>query len=280
VGDNPMMTAMPTAAFTSYRHEYLAPLRYPETTLILNPYPKTECKTYANPHASFKRVCFALFWVVNSTSSYNMLRYDYKVQNMEELERKKQAEEEEKKAWTILPDSVDASSRRRLQAIDTSDQAKRSTDIKKDQQSWYNTNEDAEGNDQGVKSLRTFKRSSYKKGTRATPPPRPKLASNIGIPTPAFPYPIGYFEKVGSGNGRKSLTQKMSPLFSNLLNVESFLLKKLNINGFVTGDSIVVMVVNAGEIDLFANFACSCHTHNISMRNTLVFTGNHHSFFF
>ena len=265
------MNAIPTAAFTSYRHEYLAPLRYPETTLILNPYPKTECKTYANPHASFKRVCFALFWVVNSTSSYNMLRYDYKVQNMEELERKKQEEEEEKKAWTILPDSVSVSSRRLLQAID----------IKKDQQSWYNTNEDAEGNDQGVKSLRSYKKSSYKKGTKAmrTPPPKPKLASNIGLPTPAFPYPIGYFEKVGSGNGRKSLTQKMSPLFSNLLNVESFLLKKLNINGFVTGDSVVVMVVNAGEIDLFANFACSCHKHNISMRNTLVFTGNHHLFF-
>ena len=263
------MRALPSATFTSYRHEYLAPLRYPETTLILNPYPKTQCKSYANPHASFKRVCFGLVWVANATSSYNMLRYDYKVQNIEETIRKAKEEEEEKNAWTILPDSLTGIARR-LEAEDTTEVNTGMIGVQP--QSWYNTNEDAEGNEQSISS-KSLKRAPHihKKGSKTTPPPR---ARNIGIPIPDTPYPIGFFEKVGSINGRRSLSQKMAPLFANLLTVENMLLKKLNMKGFVNGDSIVVMVVNAGEIDLFTNFICSCHRHNISTKNTLVFTGS------
>ena len=52
------------------------------------------------------------------------------------------------------------------------------------------------------------------------------------------------------------------------------LIRKLNMRGYVKGDSIVVMVVNAGEVDLFMNWACSCHHNNISISNALVFTGS------
>lgn len=40
------------------------------------------------------------------------------------------------------------------------------------------------------------------------------------------------------------------------------------------GGDVVVMVVNAGEMDLFMNFACSCRLHNISLNNVLVFAAS------
>ena len=44
--------------------------------------------------------------------------------------------------------------------------------------------------------------------------------------------------------------------------------------GYVKGDSIVVMVVNAGEVDLYMNWVCSCQYNNISISNTLVLAGS------
>ena len=44
--------------------------------------------------------------------------------------------------------------------------------------------------------------------------------------------------------------------------------------GLHPGDNVVVMVTNAGEMDLLLNFVCSCKHHNISMNNVLVFTGS------
>lgn len=40
------------------------------------------------------------------------------------------------------------------------------------------------------------------------------------------------------------------------------------------GSDLTVMVVNEGEIDLYLNFACSCHVHDISMNNVIVFAGS------
>lgn len=47
----------------------------------------------------------------------------------------------------------------------------------------------------------------------------------------------------------------MLKLLQNLPDLESILLNKLAQRGLVRGSSVVVMVVNSGEIDLFANFA-------------------------
>ena len=51
----------------------------------------------------------------------------------------------------------------------------------------------------------------------------------------------------------------------------SDLLSERNIEA---GSDLTVMVVNEGEIDLYLNFACSCHVHDISMNNVIVFAGS------
>jgi hypothetical protein len=84
----------------------------------------------------------------------------------------------------------------------------------------------------------------------------------------------GFFSNVASDVGRKKLSDKMLKLLPNLSSLEHYLLNLLRARGLEAGADIVVMVVNAGEMDLLANFACSCNAHNISMRNVMVFSGS------
>ena len=84
----------------------------------------------------------------------------------------------------------------------------------------------------------------------------------------------GFFNNVAVENGRKKLADKMLKLLPNLLSLKQYILYRLLERELTIGSDIVVMVVNAGEIDLLANFACSCKHHNISMRNMMVFAGS------
>lgn len=84
----------------------------------------------------------------------------------------------------------------------------------------------------------------------------------------------GFFNNVANDQGRKKLADKMGKLLLNLDSLESYVINRLLARGLQPGSDVVVMVVNAGEMDLLANFACSCQAHNISMRNMMVFSGS------
>ena len=84
----------------------------------------------------------------------------------------------------------------------------------------------------------------------------------------------GFFNNVANENGRQKLADKMNKLLPNLDSLEHYVISRLLERDLRPGADVVVMVVNAGEMDLFANFACSCRAHNISMRNVMVFAGS------
>ena len=70
------------------------------------------------------------------------------------------------------------------------------------------------------------------------------------------------------------MRQKIGPLFENLDEIETLMRGKFSEKNVAVGGDVVVMVVNDGELDLFLNFACSCHDHNIPMNNMIVFAGS------
>lgn len=102
------------------------------------------------------------------------------------------------------------------------------------------------------------------------PDNEPKLAA----PDSAILNITGFFNNVANDNGRKKLAQKMVKLLPNLHSLEHYIMSRLHERNLKPGSDVVVMVVNAGEMDLLANFACSCRAHNISMRNVMVFSGS------
>lgn len=87
-------------------------------------------------------------------------------------------------------------------------------------------------------------------------------------------FPNGFFTKTGNARGRKRLREKIGPLFANLEEIENELREMFAKKNVHPGSDVVVMVVNDGEMDLFLNFACSCHAHNISLNNMIVFAGS------
>lgn len=103
--------------------------------------------------------------------------------------------------------------------------------------------------------------------------------------------PGGFFKVPGHHNGRARLVKKMGPFVEHILQIEDYVWSKLVERGLASGDKdatdasgrrarnrgdLVVMVVNEGEMDLLANFACSCERFGVSMKNMLVFTPNSH----
>ena len=63
----------------------------------------------------------------------------------------------------------------------------------------------------------------------------------------------GFFSNVANDNGRRKLGKNMVKLLGELPSLEEYLLGKLYARSLFPGADIVVMVANAGEIDLFAN---------------------------
>jgi hypothetical protein len=89
--------------------------------------------------------------------------------------------------------------------------------------------------------------------------------------------PVGLFRKVPKDRGHKRTQEKLGPFvrhFGGANGIEQQLRDLLNNRGFRPGDDIVAMAINEGEVDLFLNFACSCHLHNITLSNVLVFAGS------
>eukprot|EP00607_Mallomonas_marina_P001457 CAMPEP_0182426178 /NCGR_PEP_ID=MMETSP1167-20130531/12661_1 /TAXON_ID=2988 /ORGANISM="Mallomonas Sp, Strain CCMP3275" /LENGTH=407 /DNA_ID=CAMNT_0024607427 /DNA_START=372 /DNA_END=1592 /DNA_ORIENTATION=+ len=87
-------------------------------------------------------------------------------------------------------------------------------------------------------------------------------------------FPTGFFRRVGNKKGRDRIAVKMGPLFVQLTDVEELIREKMKQQGIKKEDNVVVMVVNAGEIDLFMNFACSLKAHNMTLHNVIMFTGS------
>ena len=89
--------------------------------------------------------------------------------------------------------------------------------------------------------------------------------------------PIGLFRKVPKERGHLRTVQKLGPFvrhFDGPNGINTQLKEMLDMRGFKAGSDVVVMVINEGEIDLFLNFVCSCHLHNITTSNVLVFAGS------
>ncbi len=89
--------------------------------------------------------------------------------------------------------------------------------------------------------------------------------------------PTGFFRKPPLQKGRDRLQEKLHPFlqeFDGPEGISQLLDRLLIVNEIETGDDLVVMVLNEGELDLYLNFACSAMFHNISLKNVLVFTGN------
>lgn len=89
--------------------------------------------------------------------------------------------------------------------------------------------------------------------------------------------PIGLFRKVPKERGHLRTVQKLGPFvrhFDGPNGINTQLKEMLEGRGFKAGSDVVAMVINEGEIDLFLNFVCSCHLHNITTSNILVFAGS------
>jgi hypothetical protein len=99
----------------------------------------------------------------------------------------------------------------------------------------------------------------------------PVLLSPLSPPTLQF---SGFFSKPGNLKGRKRFAEKLKPLLASLEEVEKEMDELLLERGIRRGDDVVVMVLNEGEMDLFMNFVCSCHLHNISLEKIIVFSAS------
>lgn len=84
----------------------------------------------------------------------------------------------------------------------------------------------------------------------------------------------GFFDNVANEKGRGLLQKKMEPLLENLAGLEEYVLSTLRRHNLRPGDNVVVMVVNAGEMDIFANFICSCVKYQIPLHQMVVFAGS------
>eukprot|EP01035_Chromulina_nebulosa_P026050 gene26050-34049_t len=84
----------------------------------------------------------------------------------------------------------------------------------------------------------------------------------------------GFFRQPPLDSGRERIYEKAQPFFEYFDEINEQLSDKLSLNDIKSGDDLIVMVVNEGEIDLYLNFACSCQQHDISLDNLLVFSGS------
>ena len=82
----------------------------------------------------------------------------------------------------------------------------------------------------------------------------------------------------GNEAGRDRLADKLAPLLASVTEIESMMSDLLQHMHLLphTGEDVVVMVVNDGELDLFFNFACSLRTYGLShlMKHVMVFAGS------
>lgn len=83
----------------------------------------------------------------------------------------------------------------------------------------------------------------------------------------------GFFDNVANDRGRKFLKEKLGGLVTGLDDLEKYVLDTLSEYGLKPGDDVVLMVSNAGEMDIFANFMCSLERHQLSekIRQKIVF---------
>lgn len=84
----------------------------------------------------------------------------------------------------------------------------------------------------------------------------------------------GFFDKVSNSRGRNLFASKYLKLVSSLSNLESEISEKLARHNITKGDKLVIMVLNAGELDLFINFLCSCYFNRIPTNKIIVFVGS------
>jgi hypothetical protein len=86
----------------------------------------------------------------------------------------------------------------------------------------------------------------------------------------------GFFTKVTISRSRTKTAAKFRPFVENFDSLDTYVKERLSSRKFHDRGvkDLVVMVVNAGELDLFMNLACSAHKHGISLENFVVFAGS------
>ena len=84
----------------------------------------------------------------------------------------------------------------------------------------------------------------------------------------------GFFDHVANQNGRNLFRSKLFPMLSHFHQLKTYLSDTLRAHGLFPGSALIVMVVNAGEIDILANFLCSCEANALTWvrKNVVIFT--------
>ena len=85
----------------------------------------------------------------------------------------------------------------------------------------------------------------------------------------------GFFTKVTIGRSRTKTALKFMPFVKNFDSMDRYVNARLASRNYHEKgiDTLVIMVVNAGELDLFLNLACSARKHGIPLDNFVVFAG-------
>jgi hypothetical protein len=88
--------------------------------------------------------------------------------------------------------------------------------------------------------------------------------------------PTGFFYSIPKNNGRNRLKEKFLPLLKKFWDINSVIVRNLMKKSMQPGDSVVVMVVNDGEIDLLFNYFCSVKRYGLSylIQRIIVFTSS------
>ncbi len=86
--------------------------------------------------------------------------------------------------------------------------------------------------------------------------------------------PAGHFRRVPKTRGFERVIEKVYPFLQHLPDILITTKKALMEGDVKKGDSVVLIVLNQGESDLFLNFACSCAKHNIALNRVFVFAAS------
>lgn len=90
-----------------------------------------------------------------------------------------------------------------------------------------------------------------------------------------FSNATGFFGGVPNDNGRRLLRRKLAPILGHFSALSALFLRKLQNQNLLPGrDALVVLVVNAGEMDVLANLRCSLIRANLSASNIVVFAAS------
>jgi hypothetical protein len=255
---------MLTDSFMSYKEERMLNIPYPKWSLLFLPNNHTKspqhCQRIINPFVSYRRKlsCFAMILSPSIDNALNLFRYDQiierkKIEISSNRRRRRRKLEEEGEPLEEVVEEVTIEEEK---AVEGGKEEKEIVEI-----------------DQEKEELE--KRRQHRKNKPKNKPQGQSSSSS----SPSYKWVTtvhnltGFFGSVANENGRNLFQKKALPLLSGLSSLETHISSTLQQHSLLPGrDSLVVMVLNPGELDIFANLICSCNKYNLSTHNFLVFT--------